>query len=298
MAQPPPGQQSAYPPQGQSAYPPQGQSAYPPQGGQPGRAGGAYPPQGGQPGAYPPQGGQPGGAYPPQQGGAYPPQGGAYPPQAGRGGAYPPQGGAYPPQGGAYPPGGSMYPPAGGSMYPAQPGYGAGAPHLSAYGQQYYGMIDQGRMMELRGYFSSVDKDKSGHISAQELTHLQFAGKTFSLVTAKDLLKVFDVDKSGSISFEEYAALHQFVVSMQAAFYQHDRDGSGKLDTKEVLAALQQGGFTLSQPTVDSVIKKFKTGSAGFGAQGLDFEQFLRMSAFLGQIRSTFMVHDVNRSGW
>ena len=98
--------------------------------------------------------------------------------------------------------------------------------------------------MELRGTFASVDKDRSGHITAVELTSLQFGGKKFSLDTAKKLVKVFDVDKSGSISFEEYAALHQFVMSMQAAYYQHDRDNSGKLDKAEVLQALMSGtGF-------------------------------------------------------
>lgn len=158
-------------------------------------------------------------------------------------------------------------------------------------------MIDQGRIMELKGYFSSVDKDKSGHITATELTNLQFGGKKFSLETAKSLVKVFDVDKSGSISFEEYAALHQFVVSMQAAFYQHDKDGSGKLDNREITEALHQGGFQLSQPVVESIIKKFKQTNARYGAQGLEFEQFLQLSAFLGQIRSTFMVYDTHRQG-
>tara|TARA_R110002050_G_scaffold253106_2_gene391296 strand:- start:880 stop:1062 length:183 start_codon:yes stop_codon:yes gene_type:complete len=49
---------------------------------------------------------------------------------------------------------------------------------------------------------------------------------------------------------------------------------------------------------VDDVIKKFQTSNSRYAAQGLDFEQFLQMSAFLGQIRSTFMVYDTNRSGW
>merc|ERR1719354_1278971 len=134
---------------------------------------------------------------------------------------------------------------------------------MGAYGQQYYGMIDQGRMMELKGFFMSVDKDKSG-----------------------------------SISFEEYAALHQFVTSMQAAYYQHDEDRSGHLDNREITAALRIGGFQLSQPVVESIIKKFKQSNKRYGAQGLDFEQFLQLSAFLGQIRSTFMLYDTNRSGF
>mmetsp|Transcript_32830 Transcript_32830/g.91930 ORF Transcript_32830/g.91930 Transcript_32830/m.91930 type:complete len:277 (+) Transcript_32830:86-916(+) len=258
---------------------------------------------------YPPQGG----GYPPQQGG-YPPQQGGYPPQAGyQQGGYPPQAGGYPPQQGGYPPQAGGYPPqagrgAPGGMpgYPQQSGYppqqsmygGPQGGHLTAYGQQYYNQIDQSRMLELQGAFASVDKDRSGHITATELTNLQFGGKKFGLATAKKLLKVFDVDGSGSISFQEYAALHQFVMSMQGAFFQFDRDRSGKLDKTEVTQALVAGGFQLTQKTVDDLIKKFKQSQQRFAAQGLDFEQFLQMSSYLGQVRSTFMVYDTNRSGW
>ena len=64
------------------------------------------------------------------------------------------------------------------------------------------------------------------------------------------------------------------------------------------LIHIPQGGFQLGQPVVESIIKKFKATNARYGAQGLEFEQFLQLSAFLGQIRSTFMVYDTNRSGF
>src|SRR3990167_7075169 len=75
---------------------------------------------------------------------------------------------------------------------------------------------------------------------------MQFAGKTFSLDTAKKLLKVFDTDLSGTIGFFEYASLHQFITSMQSAYYMFDQDGNGHLEQKEVAQALQHAGFQLS----------------------------------------------------
>jgi Ca2+-binding EF-hand superfamily protein len=45
-------------------------------------------------------------------------------------------------------------------------------------------------MMELRGWFKSVDKDNSGHITARELSQMQFAGQKFSMDTAQKLIKV------------------------------------------------------------------------------------------------------------
>lgn len=57
------------------------------------------------------------------------------------------------------------------------------------------------------------------------------------------------------------------------------------------------GGFMLSQPTFDALLKKFPPNTLGRGEFGIDFETYLQMSAFLGQIQSTFLVHDPQRSG-
>ena len=102
--------------------------------------------QGGYPGAPRPTGGYPGappasGGYP----GAPPPQGGGYP-------------GSAPPQGGGYP---GSAPPQGG--YP-------GAPPPSGYPQGGYGQPQQPQVdPSVQQWFSAVDTDRSGQISAQEL---------------------------------------------------------------------------------------------------------------------------------
>eukprot|EP00010_Vexillifera_abyssalis_P008753 CAMPEP_0201546586 /NCGR_PEP_ID=MMETSP0173_2-20130828/2843_1 /ASSEMBLY_ACC=CAM_ASM_000268 /TAXON_ID=218659 /ORGANISM="Vexillifera sp., Strain DIVA3 564/2" /LENGTH=299 /DNA_ID=CAMNT_0047955277 /DNA_START=26 /DNA_END=925 /DNA_ORIENTATION=- len=280
-------------------YPQGGYGAPPPSGY--GGAGG-YPPQGGRggygsPGGYPPQGGY-GGApagYPPQGGrGGYGSPGG-YPPQGGRGGygapgGYPPQGG----RGGYGPPGGA------GGWNPNQSvaGFKPTQSQLGGFGGQYYAQLDPMRVAELRGWFDSADKDRSGEITASELAQMQFGGKKFSLATAKKLMKVFDTDLSNTIGFFEYAALHQFITSIQAAFYMFDKDKSGKLDQTEVTHALQQAGFAMSPNTIKDVYKKFQSGNTTFGRNGLTFEQFLALSAYLGQIRATFFAADTDRDGW
>ena len=58
----------------------------------------------------------------------------------------------------------------------------------------------------------------------------------------------------------------------------------------------RSGGFILSQPTVEALLKKFPP-NYGRGGPGIDFETYLQMSAFLGQIQSTFLAHDHNRNG-
>eukprot|EP01103_Thecamoeba_quadrilineata_P003078 TRINITY_DN128_c0_g1_i1.p1 TRINITY_DN128_c0_g1~~TRINITY_DN128_c0_g1_i1.p1 ORF type:complete len:255 (-),score=55.00 TRINITY_DN128_c0_g1_i1:81-845(-) len=235
------------------------------------------PPQGypGSPGGYPPQGQQ--GGYPPQgQQGGYPPQGpGGYPPQQG---GYPPQGqqGGYPPQGGQAP--------------PAQ--YGS---------QYYYNMIPPQELQKLQASFAALDKDKSGEISAAEIATTTFGSSRFSQETAQLLVKVFDKDRSGQISFFEYASLYKFIETMQAAYAAYDRDRSGTIDFPEVVQSVHQGGFQISQQTLQQVFNKFlrhPTLNPGMRLRGLNLELFIQLCAYLGCARGVFAQFDYQRSGW
>jgi len=169
--------------------------------------------------------------------------------------------------------------------------------NLSPLGQQMHSALDAAKYAKLRDTFNQLDRDRSGQITALEFTSLSFEGKKFSLETSKCLVKVFDSDRSGQISFSEFAALFQFVSMIAASFTANDQDRSGKLSTFEVLNALMRSGFQLSQPTVDALLKKFPSKSFGRGPPGIDYETYLQMSAFLGQIQSTFLLYDVHRSG-
>jgi len=268
-------------------------SQYPQQGapGAPGAPGG-YPPQGA-PGGYPQPGYQSGapGGYPPQGApGGYPQQGapGGYP-QQGAPGGYPQQGaapGGYPQQGAA--PGG----------YPQQQqGYGsqpAGQKPVNPAAQQYYSQIPPSEIATLQQSFYQVDTDRSGTITAQELTRLTLGSlKGFTLETAKKLIKVFDTDGSGHVSFYEYASLHRFVITLQQAFAAFDKDRSGTLELHETVQALQQGGFYVGQQTATKVFKRFASAPSG-----IKFEDFVLMCAFLGQVRSLFYTADTDRDGW
>lgn len=192
---------------------------------------------------------------------------------------------------------------------------------LNTWGGQIYSRLQPHEVAELRGWFASVDKDRSGTISLSELSQMQFGGKKFSQQTAKMLMNVFDEDRDGTIGFFEYCVLHKFITGMQGAFYAFDRDGSNSLELHEVRQALAQGGFQFSEATVQMIFKKFQSkvkatastagryGAGGkYGAtsaagkanknKGLDFETFIQMSAYLGQVRSTFTLHDKDRDGW
>jgi len=147
-------------------------------------------------------------------------------------------------------------------------------------------------MMDVQRWFASVDQDRSGTVTSQELAGITFNGAPIGFVAAGKLLSVFDKDRSGSISFHEYAALHKFLNVLQNAWFQSDRDRSGRLNFTEVQQALGMAGFQLSPPTVKSLMFNFdKTG------YGILFPDFLIICAICAQVKTAFEVKDSGKSG-
>lgn len=204
------------------------------------------------------------GAPPPGQQGGYGQQqqygGGGYgappPQQQGGYGAPPPgqQGGGY----GVPPPG-------------QQGGYGAGGAQQSSYGgapQQGYGRPQAfnastgpppGADPQLWQWFIAVDRDRSGQINPQELSQALVNGDwtPFDLDTVKMLMSVFDVDRSGHISFNEFAGLWKYIQDWQGVFRHFDQDRSGSIDQNELSNALQSFGYRLSPKLLHIVSQKY-----------------------------------------
>ncbi len=70
-----------------------------------------------------------------------------------------------------------------------------------------------------------------------------------------------------SPDFAEYAQLHKFISSMQAAFVKFDRDRNGRLDKLEIMEALKEGGFQFSQTTINTLVKKFASSDKAHGGK-------------------------------
>ncbi|PWN52873.1 EF-hand [Violaceomyces palustris] len=272
-----------------------------------GQQGGYRPPQGGGYGAPPPQQGY--GAPPSQQGGY-----GAPPPphQAGYG-APPPQQqqqqhgyGAPPPQQGSYgqqgQPGGYGGPPGG--------GYGSGRPQ--AYTQSTG--PPPGADPQLWSWFTAVDRDGSGQINPTELSQALINGDwtPFDLDTVKMLMSVFDVDRSGHISFNEFAGLWKYIQDWQGVFRHFDADRSGSIDQAELANALRNFGYNLNPRLLHIITQKYinndstppsNSGSGGMpqgraGASGITFDRFVRACVVIKTLTENFQKHDTQRSGW
>ena len=53
---------------------------------------------------------------------------------------------------------------------------------------------------------------------------------------------MFDRDHSGTINFQEFAALWKYVTDWQSTFRSYDRDNSGAIDKNELKTALTSFG--------------------------------------------------------
>ncbi|KAJ7247161.1 hypothetical protein B0H12DRAFT_1125445 [Mycena haematopus] len=240
----------------------------------------------------------------------YGPPSGA-PPHYGGGGAggyRPPQGGP-PSQGGGYgpPPGG---PPGGGynAGYGAPPGgggYGAGGQAGGFAPPSGHGP-PPGADPQLWNWFSSVDTDRSGAITAQELERALINGDwtPFDLDTVKLLMSIFDTDRSGTIGFNEFAGLWKYIKDWQNVFKHFDRDRSGSIDGSELRDALAQFGFNLSPHLLVLVQRKYagvapaRPGMASQAPPGITFDRFVRACVVVKQLSEAFGRLDTDRDGW
>jgi Ca2+-binding EF-hand superfamily protein len=65
-------------------------------------------------------------------------------------------------------------------------------------------MLNQQELQNLQAWFTAVDKDRSGSISAIELAAMPLGNGQLGLETAQKLIKAFDKDYSGAIGRTYY----------------------------------------------------------------------------------------------
>lgn len=147
---------------------------------------------------------------------------------------------------------------------------------------------------ELLQWFRAVDTDNNGSISVPELNAaLSSVGVPFSLATTEKVLNMYDKDKNGEISFNEYQDLHFFILNMKNGFRQRDTNGDGRLDGNETRAALTASGYQLSEDTFQALMRKFDRHRRG----SLGFDDYVELSIFISKVRNVFAFYDRQRTG-
>lgn len=125
--------------------------------------------------------------------------------------------------------------------------------------------------------FSVFDTDGSNTISAKELaTVMRSLGQDPTPTELRDLIKEVDVDRSGSIDFDEFKAL---MIARQGdrqsrlklAFSVFDKGNSGRITAKEMHSVMSQ--FELTDSELEEMIKEVDRDGDG----SIDFEEFCQL---------------------
>ncbi|KAL7713578.1 Grainin 2 [Entamoeba marina] len=146
--------------------------------------------------------------------------------------------------------------------------------------------VSANEFKEISHWFEQIDKDKSGMITSNELEKTKFKnGIKLNVEVSKRLMKMFDVDESGTVDFYEFVALYKFVLICSDVFEKYDVDGNGSLTQKELLRAIPQLGFNCNELSCNALIKMH---GSGLGKPKLNKSQFLSSAAYLCQIRTIY----------
>jgi len=139
-------------------------------------------------------------------------------------------------------------------------------------------------------------------IHANELERALINGDwtPFDLDTVKMLMTIFDVDRSGTIGFNEFAGLWKYIKDWQNVFKHFDRDRSGSIDGGELRDVFVQFGYNLSPQLLDLLQRKYanQAGARGGPAPGISFDRFVRACVVVKQLSESFGKLDSDRDGW
>ncbi|KAF8932720.1 hypothetical protein EDD21DRAFT_371412 [Dissophora ornata] len=148
----------------------------------------------------------------------------------------------------------------------------------------------------LRDWFDAVDTDHSGGLSCEELQRALMNGDgwtPFNVETVRMMMNMFDRDGNGSISFNEFIGLWNYIEKWKACFQAYDLDGSGTIDANELHRALRGFGYNLSEPTVSLIMTKYDVRGRG----DISFDNFVQSCVTVQTLTDAFRRIDVAGTG-
>ncbi|THU90655.1 EF-hand [Dendrothele bispora CBS 962.96] len=158
---------------------------------------------------------------------------------------------------------------------------------------------------QLRNLFAAVNTDNSGRITARELAIALMNGDwshctPFDIDMVKMLMSIFDTDRSGTIGFNEFAGLWEYIKYLQNVFRNFDRNHSGSIDGGELQEALSQIGFQLSDRLLKLVQWKYGTTTGDYQTARLtiSFDRFIRAYVDIDRWSKAYQKLRGDQNGW
>ncbi|XP_038693995.1 sorcin-like isoform X1 [Tripterygium wilfordii] len=147
--------------------------------------------------------------------------------------------------------------------------------------------------MILREWFDRVDSERTGSITAAQLQNALAVGNlNFSISVVQQMIRMYDFDRNGTMSFDEFVALNKFLLKVQQAFADLER-GRNYLLPDDVHEALVKIGFSLDSPAFYTVCESFDQKKNG----RFRLDDFISLCIFLQSARNLFNSFDTAKQG-
>ncbi|KAF9431913.1 Alpha-1 3/1 6-mannosyltransferase alg-2, partial [Entomortierella beljakovae] len=148
----------------------------------------------------------------------------------------------------------------------------------------------------LRDWFNAVDTDGSGDLTCEELQRALMNGDgwtPFNVETVRMMINMFDRDGNGSISFNEFIGLWNYIEKWKRCFQAYDLDGSGTIDTDELQKALLGFGYNIGMGTVELIMTRYDVRGKG----EISFDNFVQSCVTIQTLSDAFRRIDVAGKG-
>ncbi|KAB8077504.1 EF-hand [Aspergillus leporis] len=155
--------------------------------------------------------------------------------------------------------------------------------------------------------FRAANSSHTGSLTEIELGSALVNGDftSFHPKTVKMMIRMFDRNSSGTISFDEFVSLWRYLAAWRELFDRFDVDRSGRISLQEFENALLAFGYRLSQPFVTVLFTTFESkgrqmnGQAkGPGMMGMSFDLFVQACISLRRMTDVFKRYDDDRDGY
>ncbi|KAL2814472.1 hypothetical protein BJX63DRAFT_199611 [Aspergillus granulosus] len=142
-------------------------------------------------------------------------------------------------------------------------------------------LLTADQIAQFREVFAVFDKDGTGDITATELGEvMRSLGQNPTDTELQDIIDELDVDRTGTIDFDEFLILMSRKVKdsdpeaeLREAFAVFDQDKSGTISADELRRVLRSIGDDISDADLDEMLKIADVNGDG----SIDYEEFVRL---------------------